>query len=280
MATPISTDTASCGSCTRPRERGGQETLLRRIPVLRIERLSKSFGGARALDEVALHGAPRRSARSARAERLRQIDADQDPVRLPRARSGRPTIEIDGRDLPLRSRLGALRAHGVSFVHQHLGLMPSLTVLENLLLSDLAIADRWVDRLARRGAARARIVCALRHQARPADTASRSLSPVERAQLAIVRAFDELAAANARWRRRQRSAWCSTSRRRFCRRMTSMCCSGWSATSSRDGASVIFVSHDIDEVLEITNRATVLRDGRVAGTFETAGDVTSGRSSG
>jgi ribose transport system ATP-binding protein len=30
------------------------------------------------------------------------------------------------------------------------------------------------------------------------------------------------------------------------------------------GASVVFVFHDIDEVLEITDRATILHDGRVA----------------
>ena len=36
-----------------------------------------------------------------------------------------------------------------------------------------------------------------------------------------------------------------------------------------DGASVIFVSHDVAEVMEITDRATVLRDGVLVGTLQT-----------
>lgn len=36
------------------------------------------------------------------------------------------------------------------------------------------------------------------------------------------------------------------------------------------GSSVIFISHDIEEVLAITDRITVLRDGKVAGELETA----------
>src|SRR6201999_3201706 len=35
----------------------------------------------------------------------------------------------------------------------------------------------------------------------------------------------------------------------------------------KEGAAVVFVSHDINEIREITDRATVLRDGVVAGTL-------------
>ena len=36
------------------------------------------------------------------------------------------------------------------------------------------------------------------------------------------------------------------------------------------GASILFVSHDLDEVREITDRVTVLRDGSLVGTVVTA----------
>ena len=41
--------------------------------------------------------------------------------------------------------------------------------------------------------------------------------------------------------------------------------------SSARAPSVIFISHDVDEIMEITDRATVLRDGIVAGTLIPAG---------
>jgi ribose transport system ATP-binding protein len=234
-------------------------------PVLRIERLSKSFGGARALDEVSLlvrhgevHGLLGQNG-SGKSTLIKVLSGFHEP-------DGKPTIEIDGRVLPVPVSVASLRAHGVSFVHQHLGLLPSLTVLENLLLSDFAAETSWfIDWRAE--AKRARDLFE-RYEIRldPLKPLS-SLTPVERAQLAIVRAFDDLGRKKSQSRTRGLlvldeptpflPAHDVASLFRLIREIVA------------DGASVIFVSHDIDEVLEITDRATVLRDGRVAGAFET-----------
>ena len=94
------------------------------------------------------------------------------------------------------------------------------------------------------------------------------ISPVERALLAIVRAFEEIEAA---------------------RRLTGkpglvlldeptpfLPAAGVAKlfalirSIARLGSGVIFISHDIDEVMQITDRVTVLRDGVVAGELRTA----------
>jgi len=158
--------------------------------VLRLANLSKSFGGVQALDRVSLqvgrgevHGllGQNGSGKSTLIKILSGFHAPDPGAQL----------WIDGQEISLPVAPGALREHGLSFVHQHLGLIPSITVLENLLVYDLAIADRWAINW-RAEAQRARELFA-RYDIRldPLAGVSR-LSPVERAQLAIVRAFDWL----------------------------------------------------------------------------------------
>ncbi|HLH49622.1 MAG TPA: sugar ABC transporter ATP-binding protein [Roseiarcus sp.] len=235
-------------------------------PVLRIEGLSKSFGGAQALDNVSLtvrhgevHGLLGQNG-SGKSTLIKILSGFHSP-------DGSPKIEIDGRSVSLPVSLAALRANGVSFVHQHLGLLPSLTVLENLLLSDFAAENRWyVDWRAE--ARRARRLFE-RYDIRLEPTSPLAdLTPVERAQLAIVRAFDEV--TRDKGQALTRGLLVLDEPTPFLPAQDVDALFKLIRGIVADGASVIFVSHDIDEVLEITDRATVLRDGRVAGVFETA----------
>ncbi|HZZ60982.1 MAG TPA: sugar ABC transporter ATP-binding protein [Roseiarcus sp.] len=233
--------------------------------VLQIDGLHKSFGGVKALDHVSLavrhgevHGLLGQNG-SGKSTLIKILSGFYDA-------DGEPSIIIDGRRARLPVSPEALRQHGVSFVHQHLGLLPSLTVLENLLLLDLAIENRWFMDW-RAEARRARELFD-RYGLRldPLSSLSR-LSPVERAQLAIVRAFDQLRRSNAE---RSRGLLILDEPTPFLPAHDVEALFKLIREIVADGASVIFVSHDIDEVLEITDRATVLRDGRVAGVFETA----------
>ena len=106
--------------------------------------LSKSFGGARALDEVSLDGPLWRSAWPARAEWVGEIDPDQNPVRVSRRGRFGPHSHRWARGRPAGRTRRSCASTASAFVHQHLGLMPSLTVLENLLLPDLAVENRWL----------------------------------------------------------------------------------------------------------------------------------------
>jgi ribose transport system ATP-binding protein len=167
-------------------------------------------------------------------------------------------------ELPLKP--GAFRRHRISFVHQHLGLMPALTVLENLLIGELASRPRlhisWDDERQR---AR-RLFDRYGLDMDPSDVVSR-LSPVRRALLAIVRAVEEISGDNTAPTGGGVLVLDEPTPflpRRDVEQLFTLVKNIVAA-----GDSVIFVSHDVDEVLEITNRATVLRDGKVSGTLVT-----------
>jgi ABC-type sugar transport system ATPase subunit len=104
--------------------------------VLRIENLSKHFGGARALDGVSFGVGPREvhgllgQNGSGKSTLIKVLAGFHEPD--PGAR-----LWVGGTEVALPIPPGGFRALGISFVHQHLGLIPSLTVLENLLIADI-----------------------------------------------------------------------------------------------------------------------------------------------
>src|SRR5207244_13109344 len=52
-------------------------------------------------------------------------------------------LTIHGDPVPLPIQAGSARRLGLAFVHQHLGLVPSLSVLENLRIGAFATEVRW-----------------------------------------------------------------------------------------------------------------------------------------
>jgi ribose transport system ATP-binding protein len=234
-------------------------------PVLRLDRIAKSFGGARALKgisfEVAageIHGllGKNGSGKSTLVKILAGFHAP-DPGGV---------MEFNGEAVALPLRPGDFRRLGMSFVHQNLGLVPSLTVLENLRLSSLTASRRgFINWSAQRRAARA----ALARFDVPLDPEQRidRLSAVDRALLAIVRAFEEIRVA--REATGQPGLVLLDEPTPFLPREGVEKLFSLVRSIAGHGSSVVFISHDIDEVMTITDRATVLRDGDVAGSLVT-----------
>jgi len=235
------------------------------LPVLKLDGIAKTFGGARALAGVSFSVAPREvhgllgkngSGKSTLVKILAGFHAP-DP-------GGRLDFNGEAVDLPLKP--GDFRRLGMSFVHQNLGLVPSLTVLENLRFAHLTTAKSgFIDWRRERATARE----ALDRFGLSIDTEERidRLSPVERALLAIVRAFEEIRVACAATGRPGLVLLDEPTP--FLPREGVEKLFGLVRSIAATGSSVIFISHDIDEVMTITDRITVLRDGQLAGSLVT-----------
>jgi len=226
--------------------------------ALHLADLSKTFGGQKALDQVALevrqgevHGLLGQNG-SGKSTLIKVLAGFHPPD--PGSR-----LHICGTEVPLPLAPGAFRHYRMSFVHQHLGLIPSLTVVENLLIGRLAGGHAWaINWAAERRLARARFE---RYgiDIDPGAAVS-TLPPVQRALLAIVRAAGEMSDGSGEGNGllildEPTPFLPKQDVQQLFRLMRSIVATG---------ASAIFVSHDVDEVMDITDRATILRDGRVA----------------
>ena len=232
-------------------------------PTLSIRGLDKSFGGVRALESVELtilpgevHGLLGENG-SGKSTLIKVLAGFHQPE------AGE--LEVHGQSIKLPLHPGQFRSLGMSFVHQDLGLVPTLTVIENLRIAELANPKSpvisWSKERYKARETFARYGVVLDPGARVSD-----LLPVERALLAIVRAVEEIRADE---RHAGRGLLILDEPTVFLPKTGADKLFALVREIVGTGASVLFVSHDLDEVAEITDRVTVLRDGRNAGTIVT-----------
>src|SRR5437899_2995694 len=219
--------------------------------LLVIRGISKQFGGTKALDHVGLN--------LKKGEILALLGENgAGKSTLIKILAGVYTLDEGSVRFHGRDAVGALRRLPIAFIHQDLGLIDWMTVAENICLT-LGYPRRWglVDwRAARRRAATA--LDELGADIDP-DQRVQSLSRTEKSLVAIARAL----AADAEVLVLDEPT-ASLPADEVARLFSAL-------HRLRDrGVGMIYVSHRLDEVLEIADRMVVLRDGKVAGVRDVA----------
>ena len=229
--------------------------------VLTIRGLTKQFPGTLALDDVSF---------SVRRGEIHALLGENGAGKstLIKCVCGAYTatageIAIDGKPVSIATPADATAA-GIAVVHQHMNLVPTLSVAENLHLG---------ERLPKRGGLlhwrqvhqRARAVLDRVGVDVPTTALVQDLRPEQHAMISIARAVS--ADARVIILDEPTNALLPHEVDRLFDQMRKL---------AARGHSFLYVSHRLSEVFQIADRATVLRDGRHAGTFDRADMTHSG----
>jgi ABC-type sugar transport system ATPase subunit len=167
------------------------------------------------------------------------------------------SIAIDGQPAAIHNPLDAQRL-GIGMIYQELDLFPNLTVGENLVIANLHFREGHVA-VPRRIAAfcrpfleRVGLACGVNEKVGALPIGQQQLVAIARAlsMNARILLMDEPTS----------SLFDDAVERLF----------GLIAELKRAGVAMVYVSHKMDEILRICDRATVLRDGETIGTVQTS----------
>ena len=236
--------------------------------LLEAKGLTKGFGGALALDAVDLavrtgevHGLLGENG-SGKSTLIKVLAGFHTPE------AGQ--VRVNDRAVPLPMAAGQAQRLGLEFVHQDLGLIPSMTVAENLFMADIARPrHRWFVSWSRRAIEAKEVFRRYGIDIDP-DATIDGVRPVERALVAIVRALEGLRRAAGDLP----TLLVLDEPTVFLPQQEISLLFDLMRQVSAQGSSVLFVSHDLAEIQQITDRVTVFRDGRLAGTVKTASTST------
>lgn len=237
--------------------------------VLSVRGISKTFTGTKALDSVDF---------SVRAGEVHAL--------LGGNGSGKSTlikilagvhvadaggmITVDGHQYPAEQLSAATaRAGGLRFVHQNLGLFPDMTIAENISAGGGFVTRRGRIRWKQVNDRAAALIEKFSIRAAGPTTILASLRPADRTLVAIARALQDQddAHSGVLFLDEPTTALPPHEVDVLLTRLR-----GYASA----GQAIVLVSHRLPEILQVADRVTVLRDGLLAATTNTAGLAESG----
>ncbi len=224
------------------------------IPRLEVENLWMTFGSTRVLRDVSLDVRPGEihaligqngSGKSTLAKVLTGLYTPDPGTR----------VAVDGHDLHLPVRPSEAKERGVAVVHQSLGLVDSLSVLENVRVGRLRGHGLWRKISWKEERAAALEVFERLGRRIPLDAPVGTLREEDRAAVAIARAVQDARAGTG-------LIIFDESTRALGRRSLEQFFQILDDIVST-GTAILMITHRLEEVVDAADRVTVLRDGRV-----------------
>lgn len=165
-------------------------------------------------------------------------------------------ISVDGQPVQMKGPLSARRA-GIAMIHQELQLVPELSVAQNMFLGRPLTKGWgcWVDRQAQ--LTRARAILQQLDPGIDPDTAIKNLKVSQQQIVEIARALLDDARIIA-----MDEPTSSLTPREF-ERLAELI-----GALKAMGVSLIYVSHKMNEIFKVCDRATIMRDGRQVGVVD------------